>query len=164
MIASLTESESHRLGLWGFGFSVNVGRRSNIVITNFLSGHTNAGVKPFMINATRRYPVLQVALAASLRAGSRTTMIARVCGELLQEWRLQNDQRPRSGGLRAGALFLPPPAFRKGRHRRLARRLISVRRRASNLNGQKAQIGHSGMDRVQQNQKKKNAGDPHREP
>src|SRR5262249_13481504 len=37
MIASLTESESHRLGLWRFGFSVNVGKRSNTVITNFLS-------------------------------------------------------------------------------------------------------------------------------
>jgi hypothetical protein len=34
-----------------------------------------------------------VALAASLRAGSRTTMIARVCWELLQEWRLQNRLR-----------------------------------------------------------------------
>src|SRR5262245_18685013 len=54
MIASLTESENHRLGLWGFGFSVNVGRRSDIVITNFLSGRANAGVKRFMMNATSR--------------------------------------------------------------------------------------------------------------
>jgi hypothetical protein len=61
MIASLTESESHRLGLWGFGFSVNVGRRSNLVITNFLSGRTNAGVKPFMIK-----PVAGVQLAIGL--------------------------------------------------------------------------------------------------
>src|SRR5262249_20890725 len=41
MIASFTESESHRLGLRGVGFSVNVGRRSNIVITNFLSGRAS---------------------------------------------------------------------------------------------------------------------------
>jgi hypothetical protein len=53
MIASLTESGSHKLGLWGFGFSVNVGRRSNLVITNFLSGRTNAGAKPFMINPSQ---------------------------------------------------------------------------------------------------------------
>jgi hypothetical protein len=47
MIANLTESESHSL------FS-NVWRRSNIIITNFLSGPATAGVERFMINATRR--------------------------------------------------------------------------------------------------------------
>src|SRR5262249_24572829 len=55
MIANLIESESHRpwaVGVWFF--SANVGRRSNIVITNFLSGRATAGVERFMINATRR--------------------------------------------------------------------------------------------------------------
>ena len=83
MIASFTESESHRLGLRGVGFSVNVGRRSNIVITNFLSGR--ASVERFMINATRQL--------AKMPGYSLERLLGRAAGEKLTALAWNRDPR-----------------------------------------------------------------------
>src|SRR5262249_10866309 len=83
MIASFTESESHRLGLRGVGFSVNVGRRSNIVITNFLSGR--ASVERFMINATRQL--------AKMPGYSLERLLGRAAGEKLTALAWNRDAR-----------------------------------------------------------------------